>query len=62
MKLLGNCGYTRDDIQAILNSPVPFTKDGGEREVDLAEVSALLWVRGGQFSIPFVLNSNCFIE
>uniref|UniRef100_A0A7S3PC38 CRAL-TRIO domain-containing protein n=1 Tax=Amphora coffeiformis TaxID=265554 RepID=A0A7S3PC38_9STRA len=37
MKLLGDCRYSRDDIQAVLNAPVPFTKKGGEREVDLAE-------------------------
>jgi len=38
MKLLGDCGYSRDDIQAVLDAPVPFTREGGENEIDLAEV------------------------
>ena len=31
MKLLGDCGYSRHDIQAILDSPIPYNK--GEEEI-----------------------------
>ena len=34
MKLIGDCGYSRDDIQCILDAPIPF---GGDDEVALTE-------------------------
>ena len=42
MKLLGDCGYTRDEIQMILDAPIPYTEKGGEKEVELTEVSPRL--------------------
>ena len=32
MNLLGDCGYARNDIQTILDSPIPYTKDDEEQD------------------------------
>jgi hypothetical protein len=38
MKVTGDCGYSQEAIQAILDAPIPFTKEGAAQEEELTEV------------------------
>ena len=62
MKLLGDCGYSRDDIQTILDAPIPYTKAGGQKEVELTEVCQRYWAQQTLFWFSNLSLCNVAIQ